>query len=326
MFDLVKAKLEGVRAVWIDGNESKALLLFIFHMGHVLNGELSVIMLLQIDFNRLLWVLETEHVQAIEDVLLISIDEIPNAEHELLIDKILQGLFANLLISCFLLLSEWLGENGVVVVPLLLVLWNFDEVLVQPMRLRASSFLRWLQVLADNIIRSQLKPFLMPLKEDDLVLVMQGANVIRAVVRIDDAIINLELLAVRDRLAAAHLTLAVVIELECLDEVGRIVCVLLVCLDDWHVTLLGLDDFHGLVEQVVFVVLGQQETLNLDSLHIVTIRVLGFVVSIGLLEVCLLGIFDDVRVFHVIFEVGDLHAPPRILRCLDRIGQHFLNA
>lgn len=63
----------------------------------------------------------------------------------------------------------------------------------------------------------------------------------------------------------------IVVELEGLNELVLAVGIPLISLNDWHATLVCLDDVHREILNIVLIVLGDQVTLHRDDLLIVRV-------------------------------------------------------
>ena len=153
---------------------------------------------------------------------------------------------------------------------------------------------------------------------------MQGTNVIGAVSCIHDTFVNLELLHKGP-------IFSIVIELDGFYKVlllttWIIISILFVGFNDGHISLLGLNDIHRKISQVVLVVLGLQETLDKDSFLVVPIWILCAIIGIRMLEISFTRVFDDVRIFHVLIQSRYLYTPHSIFRCLDLAWYHILQA
>lgn len=76
---------------------------------------------------------------------------------------------------------------------------------------------------------------------------------------------------VNDDLLLEGAVCSVVVEFECLDELVLVVGIVLEGLDDWHATLVCLDDLHGQVFHKVVVIFCNQVRLDDDSSSLVFI-------------------------------------------------------
>ena len=121
--------------------------------------------------------------------------------------------------------------------------------------------------VGNDVVALQLQPSLLPLIKQDAISKMKRADIKGAVGVIHPAFVNQNLL---QQLAV----LPVVVEFDGLDELGLVVRICLVRLDHWHVALLCLDDVHRQVSQIFLLISRLQETLDLNYLFVVAVRVL----------------------------------------------------
>ena len=114
---------------------------------------------------------------------------------------------------------------------------------------------------------------------------------------------------------------SVVVELEGLDELVLAVGIPLISLNDWHATLIGLNDIHREIFDIILVVLGDQITFHSDHLLIVRVIFVRVVLS-GEIEELLSWILGAVaHFFHIFFEALDGIATSGILRSFVTISK-----
>jgi hypothetical protein len=311
---------EDMRAEWVDGDESVvvSLLVSLLNVANVLHGLVEVLHLSTILLNWCSGIRHAEHLQGLGLVCLSVGHFVLLAENKLLIQEFLQGLLLSTLFENVLLLgTKLLGEDRMV----------SDVVCLWLINLIAWHLL--LRVLND-IVHLKLEPLLESFVENNTVSIIERADIICAVSIIHDTLINFEL-------GEKTAILSVVIELDGFHEreplltatqltgteLGLVVSVVLVGLDNWHVTLLGLDDIHGQVFQIILVIFCLKETLDLDEFLVVTIWVLGLVVLSREIEVSPLGVNDCLRRFDILFQVWYLDTLACIIRCLNVLHQLF---
>jgi len=137
--------------------------------------------------------------------------------------------------------------------------------------------LKFDEVVLDYVILLELVPVFLSLVEDDCVSEVQDRSIIGPEVLVHHTFIHNELLL--------QLTIcSVVIELEGLHELSLVVGVPLEGLNDWHATLVGLNDVHRQVLDVILVVFGNDVTSNCDFLLVVFVVLAVVVVSRQLKE------------------------------------------
>lgn len=121
-----------------------------------------------------------------------------------------------------------------------------------------------------DIILLKLVPILLSLVEDDGVAEMQQGDIVALEVVVHHTLVD-------DDLLCEGAVASIGIELEGLIKLVFVIGIVLESFDDWHTSLVGLNDLHGQIfYEVVFVFCGQ-ETADSDCLALVFV-VLGVVV------------------------------------------------
>ena len=94
------------------------------------------------------------------------------------------------------------------------------------------------QLIFDDVVLLEFVPIFLPLVEQNRVSKMEKGSVVGAEVFVHHSFVNDDLLSL---LAIS----SIVVKLEGFDEFVLIVGIPLVCLNNWHASLVGLDNVHG---------------------------------------------------------------------------------
>lgn len=86
----------------------------------------------------------------------------------------------------------------------------------------------------------------------------------------------------------------VIVELKALNKFILVVGVPLESFNDWHATLISLDDVHGKIFNVVRAILQEQVRHYLDFLFVILVVIFTDIILSGQVEECILWIFDDI--------------------------------
>lgn len=310
--------IEDVCTEWIDSYKNMEFpflviyqISFLIDMGDVLNWFLEV-WHWNIAFHNdgMCGLAQRKHLQALCVISLLVSQEIFLAEDKLLIKELFSMLNLSASLKNILLFkTERLGE---------------DRMIPDIISLRHLNLIRFdlLKLLFHDIITLQLEPFFVSYVEKHLVSEMKGTNVICSVSSIHHTFVNLELLNKSS-------VFSVVIELDGLYEIlllttWIIIGILFIGLDDWHISLLSLNDIHRKISQVVLVVLSLQETLDKDCFLVVTIWILCTIIVVRMFEIRFTRVLNDVRIFHVLFQSRYFDAFHGIFRCFDLAWNHIL--
>lgn len=145
----------------------------------------------------------------------------------------------------------------------------------------------------DDIILLKLEPLFESYVKNDIVLEVKRADVKCSICLIHNSVINFEL-------GQKTSITSIVIEFNCLHEIGCVIGVVFIGFDHRHVSLLSLNNVQRQISQIIFIVFRVQETLDFDDALVIAIRIFSFVIASRQLKVGSTWIFDHLS---FIFDV-----------------------
>jgi len=293
--------MENMRTKGVDSDEGvvEAFGTDVLGMCDVLDGLVQVLHLAAILLDGRVRVRHAEHLEALCLIRLLVRQFVLLAKDELLVQELGQSqLLTALFVNVLSLLPELFGEDGVVTNVILL--GHLDLVLGD---LLLAAF--------DDIIHLKLQPPLGSLIENDAVAEVQGAHVERAVLVVHPTVVDQELLL-------ALSVVAVVVELDGLNEFCVVVSVDFVRLNHRHVALLRLNDVHRQVLQVLLFISRFKETPYFYCLQVVAVGVFRLEVISRQITVSSSRVLNDFASrTQIVLMVLDLDALGGVVRSLN---------
>ena len=143
------------------------------------------------------------------------------------------------------------------------------------------------QFILNDIVLHELVPFILSLVENDRVAEMEYRGVIGLEIVVHETCVS-------DELSPQPTVAPVIVELETLNKLVLVVGVPLESFNDWHATLISLNDVHGKIFYVVRAILQEQVGHNVDFLFVILVVIFTYVILSGQVEECVLWIFDDI--------------------------------
>lgn len=173
----------------------------------------------------------------------------------------------------------------------------------------------FLLLVFNDVILLQLQPFVISYVENNEIFEMERTYVKCFVSVVHDSLVNLDLVK---QLAVV----LVVIELDGLDEIVRIMVVVFICLYEWNIALLRLNDVKCHVPQVTLIIHGDNLARHLDNFLDTARRVLVLVEVIRQLEVASSRILYKLPLLlNVLFKTVNSHASFCIFRSTVNSGR-----
>lgn len=171
------------------------------------------------------------------------------------------------------------------------------------------------QFILNDIVLHELVPFILSLVENDRVTEMEYRGVIGLEIVVHETCVS-------DELSPQPTVAPVIVELETLNKLVLVVGVPLESFNDWHTTLISLNDVHGKIFYVVRAILQEQVGHNVDFLFVILVVIFTYVILSGQVEECVLWIFDDILLtFYKIIQRLNFLTSSCIWRCLIHKGE-----